>query len=101
MKKKVIGSIILFLLVGFSWILSNRNDLISFPEIISSWYAKEYCSCYYVLKRDKDFCHNLVKQWISISEFEINEKEKMISVTGLGRKNSAKFIDPNLGCRFE
>lgn len=100
-KKLFFFLTIIVVFVFFVWVIKNWKHISTFPEIISAWYAKEFCSCYYVLEKDENFCHNLVRQWVSISDFRLLEKEKRIIVSGLGRTNSAKYISKKFGCRLE
>ncbi|WCL49141.1 hypothetical protein [Leptospira sp. GIMC2001] len=101
--KTIIIAVILFVIFDLAlfWSVSNWNNLRAFPSIISSFYSKEFCSCYYVVERDEDFCHNYARQWVPISDFKIDEENKRIIVSGLGRTNSAKFTGSKYGCVLE
>lgn len=99
--KKILKYIGLLILVGFSFfILTNFKDLKAFPYIISSYYSKEFCSCYFITNRDKEFCHNYTRQYIPISEFKLDEDKKEVTVSGLGITSKAKF-NSEFGCMVE
>lgn len=83
------------------WLITNKKNLESFPSIISSFYAKEFCSCYFVVREDEDFCHNYARQWIPISDFKLDLKTHRVIASGLGRTNSAVFQNRELGCVLE
>jgi hypothetical protein len=101
MKFKTIAiGIIIFVVMDLClfWIISNGSNLKAFPSIISSFYSKEFCSCYFVVGGNEDFCHNYARQWVPISDFKLDNDKKRVIVSGLGRTNSAQFLDNKQGC---
>jgi hypothetical protein len=46
-------------------------------------------------------CHNFARQWVPISEFKLDKENKSVTVTGLGKTNTAKYLNERLGCGFE
>lgn len=100
--KKILTTIALItLILACVWTGANWHHLNAFPSVISSWYAKEFCSCHYVVGQDEDFCHNIARQWVDISDFKIDSAEKRVTVSGLGRTNTAKFVNRQVGCVLE
>ncbi len=71
-----------------------------FPFIVSRWYAKEFCSCIYVLERDEQFCHERVRQWIPIQDVQIDHLNKKIAAKGFWIWSKAQFEGPRYGCRL-
>ena len=57
-----LGLILLIALLG--WIWQERVALWAFPDIISAYTAKEYCSCRYVMDNPVDYCLAYVKQYV-------------------------------------
>lgn len=94
-----LGLILLIALLG--WIWHERVALWAFPEIISTYTAKEYCSCRYVMINDADYCRGYVQQWLPISGFTDDTASKRITVSGLGRSNSATWLGERQGCRLD
>jgi hypothetical protein len=86
-------------LLGFYML--NRIHLNSFPYIISAFYSKEFCSCYFVMNRSEPQCHNFARQWIPVSEFQLDEQNKTVSVKGLGITTKVEFVSKEFGCRFQ
>jgi hypothetical protein len=82
--------------IGMNWEQARR-----FPKIVSAYYAKEACTCRYVLLRDAEFCHELVRQYVPISSYQEDSARREITVTGLGAKSRARHVDERLGCRIE
>ncbi|MCQ6258472.1 amidase [Pseudomonas sp. Q11] len=92
-------SVLVVALLGWVWL--ERVALRAFPDIISAYTAKEYCSCRYVMEQPADYCHGYVKQWVPISDFLETPEAKRITVAGLGRSNSARWQGKRQGCRLE
>lgn len=92
-------SVLVVALLGWIWL--ERVALRAFPDIISAYTAKEYCSCRYVMEQPADYCRGYVKQWVPISDFFESAQAKRITVAGLGRSNSARWLGMRQGCRLE
>ncbi|SFG82521.1 amidase [Pseudomonas sp. NFACC45] len=92
-------SVLVVVLLGWIWL--ERVALRAFPDIISAYTAKEYCSCRYVMEQPADYCHGYVKQSVPISDFFESPEAKRITVAGLGRSNSARWMGERQGCRLE
>jgi hypothetical protein len=98
---KLLAAIVLGIVVLLGvYIAANWQDARNFPKIISSYYAKEACSCLYVLERDEAQCHEMVRQYVPISAFENDKAGRKVSVRGLGRRSVAAYIDDRHGCRL-
>ncbi|WP_460117357.1 amidase [Pseudomonas sp. S2_C03] len=93
-----VGAFLLIALLG--WIWQERVALWAFPDIISAYTAKEYCSCRYVMNNDAQYCRGYVKQWLPVSGFTDDSAAKRVSVEGLGRSNSAQWLGERQGCRL-
>ena len=93
-----LGLILLIAVLGWSW--QERVALWAFPDIISAYTAKEYCSCRYVMNNDVEYCHGYVKQWLPTSSFTDDPARKRITVSGMGRSNSAEWVGERQGCRL-
>jgi hypothetical protein len=88
----------LVILFGTAW--QNRVHLAAFPDIISAYTAKEYCSCRYVMDNPVDYCVSYAKQYIPLSGFFDDAAHKRVTASGLGRSNTAAWIGPREGCRL-
>lgn len=101
MIRKILLFIVFLILLLAAYLGFNWKDTSSFPHIISAFYAKEFCSCYFVEGRDKEACHNFARQYVPISGFDLDEEKKEVTVTGLGITTTAEFTDKRYGCRLE
>ncbi|EUB88077.1 hypothetical protein [Pseudomonas sp. GM30] len=92
--------LLLALIVLLGWIWLERENLWAFPDIISAYTAKEYCSCRYVMNNDAEYCRGYVKQWLPTSEFSDDSTSKTITVSGMGRSNRVQWLGERQGCRL-
>lgn len=97
--KKIIITLILFMLIILAmWAISSRKHWLAFPDVVSSYSAKEYCSCRYVVGRSAEQCKELVRQYISIDAPIEEDATKTITISGMGQTNQARYINERLGC---
>ncbi|MBC3386905.1 MULTISPECIES: amidase [unclassified Pseudomonas] len=102
MRRNVLLTLLSAVLIAlFSWMWLERVALRAFPDIISAYTAKEYCSCRYVMEQSADYCRGYVKQSVPTSDFLETADAKRITVSGLGRSNSARWMGERQGCRLE
>lgn len=50
------------------------------------------------MELSEEQCHNFARQWVPISEFHLDRENKQVTVKGLGRTNTAKFLSLPDGC---
>ncbi|MFL6968258.1 amidase [Pseudomonas alvandae] len=102
MMRKVSLTLMAVLLVAlFGWVWQERVALRAFPGIISAYTAKEYCSCRYVMQQPAEYCRGYVKQSVPTYDFLDTPEAKRITVSGLGRSHSARWMGERQGCRLE
>ena len=76
------------------------SDYLKLPELIRSLYAKELCSCTFVLGRTLDQCKDDLKQSLPLLPFAtINAKTKTVTATLTQLVHStAQYYGPKRGC---
>ena len=89
---------VMIVLSAVVYLSVNGEHTKSFPHIISSFYAKEFCSCYFVTEGSEPECHQFAKQWIPISEFHLDKENQTVSVTGLFVTTRARYTGDRYGC---
>ncbi|MBT9266157.1 amidase [Pseudomonas sp. MG-9] len=99
--KRLKRMLLLVLIVLLGWIWLERENLWAFPDIISAYTAKEYCSCRYVMNNEAEYCRSYVKQWLPTSGFSDDSASKTITVSGMGRSNRAQWLSERQGCRLQ
>ncbi|MGE7956711.1 amidase [Pseudomonas sp. NPDC089530] len=96
------ASLLLLALLGLlGWGWQERVALGAFPDILSAYSAKEYCSCRYVMHNDAEYCRGYVRQFLPLSELRDEAERKRVSASGLGRSHSAAWLGERQGCRLE
>ena len=81
------------------WAWQHRGALQAFPDIISAYTAKEYCSCRYVTGNPAEYCRSYVKQYVPSTLLE-DETTRTVTASGLGRSNRAMWLGQREGCRL-
>jgi len=92
----IVGFVIVCLVVVA--LLSYGGDLLRMPKIGAGFYAKEFCSCYFVNQQSEEFCRDLVKQYIPLTELTIDLKSKSVMATSLGAQRKAQWVSERFGC---
>ncbi len=92
------GLILMALLVVVAW---NWRYARAFPDILSSFTAKEYCTCRYVIGRGDEACREYTEYFIPIGELRFDDEAKTVEVDALFRTNSARYLSERYGCRLE
>ncbi|KPA88418.1 MULTISPECIES: hypothetical protein [Pseudomonas] len=96
-----ISLLVLLLVALLGWIWHERVALRAFPQIISAYTAKEYCSCRYVMDNTVDYCLGYVKQSVPVSRLLDDPRQRRVSVEGLGREATAVWVNEREGCRLK
>lgn len=95
---RVLVMLLLLIIVALIW--QNRVALNAFPNIISAYTAKEYCSCRYVMGNPADYCRGYVKQYVSASLID-DAEHKSVSAEGMGESATAVWRGQQQGCVLE
>jgi len=90
--------VLIVLVLGWGW--QQRVALSAFPDILSAYTAKEYCSCRYVAGQSAAYCQGYVKQYLPISGFVDEPEHKRVTASGLGRSHIARWLGVREGCRL-
>lgn len=101
LRRRPISSLLLLALLGLmAWSWINRSYLVAFPDIVSAYTAKEYCSCRYVMDNPADYCASYVKLSLPSSALVDDAAHKQVTASGLGRSNSAAWLSERQGCQL-
>jgi hypothetical protein len=91
---------LLLSLAAATWLWHERTQLLAFPDILSAYSAKEYCSCRYVSQNSADYCQAYIKQYLPLSSLSEDAGQRRVLASGLGRSNTAAWVGPRQGCRL-
>jgi len=76
----------------------DRNDL----ELLTSYTAKEACSCLFVLGQPEQFCAIWTKQNPPLARIAIDHEKKEVRASALVMWGAtARFVNEREGCVFE
>lgn len=102
MKRKILKRTLqvfgLLVLAGLLFLLINFKHTAAFPSIISSFYSKEFCSCYFVTEGTVEQCHNFARQWVPIQNFTLDKEKRTVTVKGLFVSTTARYTGDRYGC---
>ncbi|WP_449431344.1 amidase [Pseudomonas putida] len=93
----------LLVLLGMAllaWAWHERQALADFPDILSAYSAKEYCSCRYVMGFEPGYCRGYVKQYLPLGLLQERSEQRLVIAEGLGRRNQAQWQGARTGCRL-
>lgn len=99
---KRLGQLVLLaLLAAGTYLAINYRHTAAFPRIISSFYSKEFCSCYFVTEGTPEQCHNFARQWVPIQNFVLDKEKRTVTVKGLFVTTTARYTGDRFGCVLE
>ena len=68
---------------------------------MASMRAKEFCSCYFMLGFEKDYCLKQVKKGYPIFDFNLDEKKQIVNFKNPLASSSAEVRSARLGCALK
>lgn len=96
---KRFGQVLVLVLLAIAlYLLINFRHTAAFPRIISSFYSKEFCSCYFVTEGTTEQCHNFARQWLPIQGFMLDQEKRTVTVKGLFVVTTARYTGDRYGC---
>ena len=94
--KTMILLVVIALLLGAYSERKNLGNMVRGPSAV---YAKEYCSCLFVMEHEEAFCEGYVPSLITVDKV-IDKEEKSIVATALGVDTKASLKSKRFGCSF-
>ncbi|GAB4444022.1 MAG: hypothetical protein OHK0011_26200 [Turneriella sp.] len=99
--KRILQLLAIVILGVVMFIAVNYKHVAAFPRIISSFYSKEFCSCYFVTEGTEEQCHNFARQWVPIQSFALDKEKRTVTVKGLFVTTTARYTGDRYGCILE
>lgn len=96
--KRILQAAGLMALFSALYLTVNFRHTAAFPKIISAFYSKEFCSCYFVTEGKAEQCHNFARQWIPIQSFALDQEKRSVTVKGLFVTSTARYTGDRYGC---
>jgi len=66
--------------------------------VVAASFAKEYCSCRFVVGQTEKYCKSYASQIVSVSSFSEDLNNKYVSAAAFGHLASSQFINKKYGC---
>jgi hypothetical protein len=92
---------ILFVLVLFGaahQIIFSKTHIKEVPMLMATMRAKEFCSCYFILNKGKEYCLNSIKKGYPLFDYEIDEQKKVATFKNPMAEASAYVTEMRYGC---
>lgn len=79
----------------------NKKAIEDFAPSLSAFYAKSFCSCFFISERSINECHEYARQYIPIESFHLDEKISLVHVKALGKEARVFYVNEKEGCSLE
>jgi hypothetical protein len=99
--KRTLQLVGLALVGGTVFLAIHYKHTAAFPRIISAFYSKEFCSCYFVTEGTEEQCHNFARQYLPIQSFALDKEKRSVTVTGFFATTTARYTGDRYGCVLE
>lgn len=101
--KFLIGSMAFSILAIFALnsIYFTRISLWEIPTMLNATRAKEFCSCFFILKKGKDYCLDSVLHGYPMGGFMLDEKNKAVRFDLLWNSRLAIVRQDRYGCQLQ
>jgi hypothetical protein len=100
-KKFKTGGKVLIIVIGFFWFYTKimwPSTFTDTPEILANLYAKELCSCHYLVGQSVERCFENHAVVMRPGSVEWNEEKKNVKVRVMWAHAEAHVLSERLGC---
>jgi len=104
MKKLKIGLKILVIVFSFAWLYTKffwPSTFTDAPEILANLYAKELCTCHFIVGQSLERCYENHAIITRPSSLEMDEGARSVRVRVLWASATAKVVSDRFGCARE
>lgn len=96
----------IFLTVAFLFIMAGAAHQIIFskthvkdvPMLMATLRAKEFCSCYFILNKGKEYCIKAVKKGYPLFDYTIDDDKRIVTFKNPIASASAFVTEDKYGC---
>lgn len=92
---------LLAIMAGGSWLIRERRNLKSLSMVPAAFYAKEMCSCVFVMGRENFFCDAYVRTFVPVNDISVDRVRGTVEASALWRTARAKYLSKRFGCVLE
>ena len=98
-NKFFMGFALFFILAGAAHqIIFSKTHIKEVPMLMSTMRAKEFCSCYFLLHKGKDYCLESVKKGYPLFDYKIDDDKKIVTFKNPMAEASAFVTEVKYGC---
>lgn len=90
--------------VSALWLFSKvfwENTVLDLPEMAATLYARENCSCLFVIGQSEESCREITKQFVPLSSITIDREKRTVQTRVFWGIARAKWVSDRLGCQIE
>ncbi|MDA8793296.1 hypothetical protein N9N67_08620 [Bacteriovoracaceae bacterium] len=98
---KIFSALLILLMVSAGIIHTyffSETKFWEIPQLTTNLRAKEFCSCYFVMKRSEEYCLDQVKHFLPHGKHKIYEDQKKVTFKFIKSQTSSSFRNENIGC---
>jgi hypothetical protein len=99
-KKFFIPLFLLIFLGAAHQMMFSLTPLKEVPALMSAVRAKEFCSCFFMLEKGREYCLESVKKGYPLFEYEIDEENKSITFRNPIAEGKAIVLNQKYGCKL-
>lgn len=92
--------VIIIIIIGIVTI-TNWNDINNFRPMVSGAFSKFMCSCLFVEQRSEEQCLQWSKLDLPVSSYSVNQNEKSVTASALGKTSKASYTNERFGCTLQ
>lgn len=79
----------------------TKISLWEIPSLLNASRAKEFCSCYFMLKKGKEYCWQRVQHGYPVMGYMIDETNRAVRFDLLWNSRLAMVRDEKFGCELK
>lgn len=100
--KALVATFLAVLLLLGIFVFVARDEVAAIPDVHAAFYAKETCSCLYLIGQSADYCRGYGLQMFMPSEVSFDEAARAVEArTFWGDRQRARFVGSPHGCRLD
>ena len=79
-------------------LLFLSTSCIHLPKAVTGSFAKEMCSCLYVVENELPTCLELTRQMFEVKNYTVNDNHKTVEANFMGTDMIAIYLSETEGC---
>lgn len=100
-RKRMVILFIFIFLGAFYQVRFSRIHISEVPLLLTTMRAKEFCSCYFMLEKGKDYCLESIKKGYPLFNYTIDEVNKRVIFKNPMAEATAEVVEGRYGCSIK